>query len=304
MSVKPAPGSAVQVQAHIGGQLPSLPLLLPAASRRDDFNSNVYVDDNGMQDQAQQFLDTLKLRPFIKTEATDPRISFQFWRTSSIASSTRSSHNEILESAVGENVHVVEEAGVPYVAGASRASSPESDNMIISSSPERSPIPGLMTLPIVEYSNPDKPVDVQHAPGERDRPAIQQLSLALEDVRKKIKTNLLKEQAIFLALKNLNVDTSELIDPSFDHSSLENNFSETPHDRISLKIELTSIKVAKVKVEMLKADLENMVARCEAVGQSVKQIAKERRPPFTNPALMDAFVGVSRLSTQVLYSDK
>jgi hypothetical protein len=75
-------------------------------------------------------------------------------------------------------------------------------------------------------------LDVQHVPKESDSSAIMQLSMALQGVRKEIEADLIKEQAILLALKNLDVDVSELVDPSPDPASPESDFSKilrVPH---------------------------------------------------------------------------
>jgi deoxyhypusine synthase len=56
-------------------------------------------------------------------------------------------------------------------------------------------------------------------------------------------------------------------------------------------------------MQMLKTDLENTLAKRRSVEESVKEIARERRAPFLCPALMDAFIGISRLSTHVLVAD-
>lgn len=46
--------------------------------------------------------------------------------------------------------------------------------------------------------------------------------------------------------------------------------------------------------------MESLRLKRRAVEDAIKDVARERRPPFVYPALIDAFVGISRLTTRVL----
>ncbi|KAF7369211.1 hypothetical protein MVEN_00248700 [Mycena venus] len=299
MSVKPAAAVRLTAQASprpfIGDPPPlSAPLLLPTAPQRDYdddiFNCNVgharansFEDE--MQDQAQQFLDGLQLRPIPHPVPEAVELDTRMFAVeptesrppSSVASSIRSSRNQSPEfenatPAKEENLHVDEEKA-----------------MVMSPSPLPSPIPGLTTLPVrrtsVERSKAKVVPTLSHvqlAPKENDNPVVHELSFTLQEIRKEIEADLIKEQAILLALKNLDAPVTELVDPT---PNAQNNF------------------IAKVRVQMLKTELENMIAKRRVIEDSIKEIARERRPPFVSPALMDAFVGISRLSTHVLGID-
>ncbi|KAJ7312928.1 hypothetical protein DFH08DRAFT_896213 [Mycena albidolilacea] len=290
MSVRPAPalGAPLPGDPRISIQPP---LVLPTASQGNDLNTNAFpaVAKEGeieMRDQAQEFLDALKLCPFeaLEKRVLSDAVPAETLRASSIASSIQSSHHEPLESVAPD---VVEEMSILDVGNFSCVSSPGSMSMVISSSPDLSPIPGLAALPMVQDPNTERAfmLDVQHVPKESDSPAILQLSMTLQGVRKEIEADLIKEKAILLALENLDVDVSELVDPSPDPASPESDF------------------IAKVRVEMLRTELEKMLERRRDVELSIREIAMERRPPFVSPALMDTFIGISRLSTHVLGDD-
>ncbi|KAJ7097601.1 hypothetical protein C8R44DRAFT_367953 [Mycena epipterygia] len=269
---------------------PAGPLLLPASSRGDSFSNRAPIDSpvkkrtNEMHDNAQEFLDGLRLEP-----RPVPLASLQ--RSPSIASSTRSSRHEIpsvikhemsatperdamelLESQNSDvNMELVEES--------------ESEDMIIDDEDivSFSPIPGLTVFPMSETirtepaaAEPLAPFDVQPTLRESDMPLVHQLSMALLDIRQEVASGLVKERAILQALKIFNAPDIPT--------------TESPEDGF----------IAKVRLQMLKSDLENVRLKREAVEASIKEIGKECRAPFVCPALMDAFIGVSRLSTQAL----
>ncbi|KAJ7444554.1 hypothetical protein B0H11DRAFT_437990 [Mycena galericulata] len=163
-----------------------------------------------------------------------------------------------------------------------------------------SPIPGLITFPL-RAANFDDGMDVDPlapseiqlgAPGESDTPtdtlAIEQLSKTLMDVRKEVASHIIKERAILLALKTFDSTSApvkELANPALDIPSPENVF------------------IAKIRLQLLKNELQNARSKRVVVEQSVKEIAKEGRAPFICPALMNAFIGVSRLSAEALRAE-
>ncbi|KAJ7176803.1 hypothetical protein C8R46DRAFT_1346755 [Mycena filopes] len=279
------------------------PLLLPTASRRDSLSS-LTPEQEKMQDEAQQFLDGLRLGPAATMMDVDSKQPIprpvvgsgllgvgdqaHLHRASSIASSTRSSRNEypmhhpkvetIMEDETMDDVPY-------YLTGPdSRSSTPQSDEMVMSPSP----VPGLPTLPtreikIFEDEEEDArtpPFDVQPPAKENDGPVVAQLSLELQQISKEVSGHLLKEQAILHALNNLNAEIPEPLPPSADDDF-----------------------IARVRLQMLQDEFDAVLAKRQAVEESVREIARERRAPFVFPALMDAFVGISRLSSYALGSD-
>ncbi|KAJ7779189.1 hypothetical protein B0H16DRAFT_1501884 [Mycena metata] len=267
---------------------PSAPLLLPHAVRRDSL-STLTPEEDKMQDEAQQFLDGLGLGPAIMMDVDlRPALSStESHRASSVASSIRSSRNGY--SALGAAPPLMEdESGmdVPeYLVGTeSRASTPRSDHDEMIMSP--SPAPGLPTLPTREikiFEDDEEHFHVQPAADENAGPVVVQLSFELQEIHKEVAGHLFKEQALLQALKNLDADSPDLVDssPSTDNDDF----------------------VARVRLQMLQNELETVLAKRQAAEASVREIARERQAPFVFPALMDAFVGISRLSTFALDSD-
>ncbi|KAJ7677943.1 hypothetical protein DFH06DRAFT_562906 [Mycena polygramma] len=288
----------VKVKPFIMGQRPIVgtPLLLPPAdteSGNSDFSSNSYfgpptVNEAIMQTQVQEFLDGLQLCPSNSSEGEHSSVpvceTAKSRRGTSFGSSTRSSRNQSPEAPAVEDSQVTEETNVAHstadiAINDSRASTSENEDMAVS--PIQSPIPGLATLPArdamvkleerIIAENLSMPLDVQAF----NEPIASQLSLELLQIRKEVASNLIKGDAILQALKNLDAEISE--PPVSD-----NDF------------------ITKVRMEILTSELENTMVRRRAAEEAVKEIARERRPPFVCPSLMDAFVGISRLSTHAL----
>ncbi|KAJ6551180.1 hypothetical protein B0H19DRAFT_163344 [Mycena capillaripes] len=87
-------------------------------------------------------------------------------------------------------------------------------------SPFPSPIPGLGRLPgrnmFVDEPKAEEvssSFDVQFAPKETPPPVVQQLSLALIEIRQEIAAGLIKEEAILQALKNLDAPAHDFVGP-------------------------------------------------------------------------------------------
>lgn len=182
----------------------------------------------------------------------------------------------------------------------------------------KSPIPGLVTLPrgveeaMEMDSEPPAQSDVlqlERRPEESNTPAsdpfvINQLSKTLMDIRTEVAGHIIKERAILQALTNFDASAAlnELADPALDLPSSENAFSKNQLGfltRGSLGLN-SRILVSKIRLLLLKNDLENVRLKRLMAEQSVQEIAREGRAPFVCPALMDAFIGVSRLSAQAL----
>ncbi|KAJ6498537.1 hypothetical protein C8R47DRAFT_1112038 [Mycena vitilis] len=159
----------------------------------------------------------------------------------------------------------------------------ESAFNVQSKSPVQSPIPGLATIPardeMVELEeriiaeNVSMPFDVQAS----NEPIASPSSLELIQIRKDVASNLIEGDAILQALKNLD---AEITEPPLS----DNEF------------------ITKVRMEILTSQLENTMMRRRAVEEAVKEITRERCPSFICPSLMDAFMGISRLSTHALES--
>ncbi|KAJ7220682.1 hypothetical protein GGX14DRAFT_202876 [Mycena pura] len=153
-----------------------------------------------------------------------------------------------------------------------------------------SPIPGLGTLPIhntvVKIKTEEPSTDV-HVPKLIDSiiPTAEQLSAELLDIRQEIAANLIKEQTIIQALKILNADI-----PEPDHASRQPSVSE-------------AVFIEKVRLQSLQRQMESLRLKRRAVEDAIKDVARERRPPFEYPALIDAFIGISRLTTRVLANE-
>ncbi|KAJ7705609.1 hypothetical protein B0H17DRAFT_671993 [Mycena rosella] len=260
---------------------PAAPLLLPVPSRRDSFSTSAPVapepGSSSMHDKAQQFLDGLHLAPPVLLPT----------RAASVLSSTCSSRNNtppavepvVALKAEADPMEVLEQASLGLVAPDPCPSSPGSDDMVLS------PIPGLAALPLCSSIIIDKPAagDAPRAPLETDMPVVQQLSTTLLDIHKEVYTGLIKADAIRQALKTM--DALGIPEPSHELSSGEQDF------------------VAKVRLQLLQSELEHTRLRRQAVEESIRGITRESRPPFVCPALMDAFVAVSQLTTQAMEAE-
>ncbi|KAJ7040976.1 hypothetical protein C8F04DRAFT_1081235 [Mycena alexandri] len=284
------------VLPSIGVSGPHAPLLLPSAVRRDSL-SNLTPEEAKMQVEAQQFLDGLGLGPAsaammdVDQPILHPALSStESHRASSVASSIGSSRNEypMLKAARAVGALMEDESctDIPdyLISSDSRASTPRSDHDEMIMSP--SPAPGLQTLPtrdIKIFEDDEEHFHVQPAAEENARPVVVQLCLELQEIHREVAAHLMKEQAILQALKNLDAKSAELVDPS----------PSTDNDDF----------VARVRLQMLQNELETVLVKRQAAEASVRGIARERRAPFVFPALMDAFVGISRLSTYVLGSE-
>ncbi|KAJ6618193.1 hypothetical protein B0H10DRAFT_1268193 [Mycena sp. CBHHK59/15] len=273
----------------------AVPLLSPTSSRRDSSTNIPAIDWSNATDmntQAQQFLNGLDLRlaPIIKAEEGELILSVASHHTISAPSSTRSSRNQspryrfpVLRTAYKHH-HSEEEPTTDF-----RTVRPEmeDEDMVMPEFPDlESPISGLMRSTIVgkikvEETDPPLiiPPEVQRASHERDLPIIHQLSKVLLDIRKEVASGLLKERAIFQALKKLGAP--DIVECQSD-SSPQNDF------------------ISKVGLELLQNELTTERQKREEAEESIKEIARECREPFVVPALMDAFITISKLTTHVL----
>ncbi|KAJ7054189.1 hypothetical protein C8F01DRAFT_498693 [Mycena amicta] len=105
---------------------------------------------------------------------------------------------------------------------------------------------------------------------------VDKMSLELLDIRREISVHLTKERVIIEALKAL-------------HAGVPDDEDLSLQDRIF---------VEQTRVDFLKRELERLREARGQVENAVKEI--EKRPPFACSALLDVFVGISKLSTLAL----
>ncbi|KAF7313911.1 hypothetical protein HMN09_00549200 [Mycena chlorophos] len=144
---------------------------------------------------------------------------------------------------------------------------PMEDEMDISRSP--SPIPGLSA-----------------GSSRTSTELAEQLACELLDIRREIAVNLTKERAIIAAL-------SDMASGTYTPHSI-------PHtEQAELAVD-ERIFIEQIRLDFLNRELERLRDSRGEVEDAIKAVAREKRPPFVSPALLDVFVGVSRLSTQAL----
>ncbi|KAJ7182839.1 hypothetical protein C8R43DRAFT_14513 [Mycena crocata] len=313
LSRKTVPKIAPSVEHTI----PAALLLLPTSHRRNSFSNSTDMDVNeqSMHQQAQQFLDGLRLQ-LPTAEGTVPKIPpVTMSCASSIASSIPSSRNhspqssmpiiEGMENTVRNSFEEdeVEMALVPAEEGEAE--------MVLSPSP----IPGLGVLPNSGHDHdipfpildgfPHEPFsdEVQKALDSElsgrveksDVPLVTQFSHALLGIRKEVAAGIVKEGAILKMLADVGVPPPDC--------KLAPQESELEAELSDFVVKMRARERMKRELEMLRGELADAQAKRHAVEDSVKEIARERRGPFVCPALMDAFIGISRLSTAALAAE-
>ncbi|KAJ7267223.1 hypothetical protein C8J57DRAFT_362124 [Mycena rebaudengoi] len=281
------------------------PLLLPVSTRRDSLSNgpaheSASSSSASNNDPAQQFLDGLDFGPLkIKREEPEsPRFHFTSRRAVYVPSSTGSSRYESPRplpsmdfDAARQNVSETVDNGMDGLMQSTPATprlTPEDEDAPMDISPAVSPIPGLVTLrqpksaPKAEVFDEPMPEDV---PQDDERttyacdPIVEQLSRALQDIRKEVASGLVKEAALLQALKKLGA-------PDITVRSAELN----PHNNF----------ISKLRVQLLETELQNERQKREEAEELVQEVVRERKVPFVVPALMEAFIAISKLTTQAL----
>ncbi|KAJ7770289.1 hypothetical protein DFH07DRAFT_954108 [Mycena maculata] len=295
------------------------PLLLPLASKRDSFSNLLSLDAepdaihaNPIEKQVQEFLDGLQLdSPATAAQEVEmevemgPPLPPSPQRATSVPSSTCSSRNESPASQPpdmnqgvsaaqcdDESMDISAESSAEQATAKADDTTMEARTSIIQNSIMKSPspIPGLNGTFPIPNATVEEPM--QEDPPEKAQPppsltVVNELSKTLMDIRKEVASHIIKERAILQALNDIDAPVPQPADadagpqlPSSDHDF-----------------------AARVRLQLLKNDLESARLKRLAVEQSVMEIAKECRVPFVYPALMDAFIGVSQLSTQAMGTD-
>ncbi|KAJ7621356.1 hypothetical protein FB45DRAFT_1062354 [Roridomyces roridus] len=147
-----------------------------------------------------------------------------------------------------------------------------------------SPIPGLASTSTSTYSmqvDPDSQIPGTRTSTFEGDSESELAKKKLNDIRKSIAGHIVKERAILQALNKFGGSVS-VPEIESDVGDAEDQF------------------IAKIRLELLKDDLESARLKRLAVEKAVRDVVEESRPPFVCAALMDAFVDISRFSTRAL----
>ncbi|KAJ6482524.1 hypothetical protein C8R45DRAFT_1001744 [Mycena sanguinolenta] len=103
---------------------------------------------------------------------------------------------------------------------------------------------------------------------------IQALRRELREIRRQLNADILEERGIVESLRELGAE-------------VESDVSEIDF-------------VTKARIELFEAELQEERARRRKLEEIVEDIRRERKAPFVVPALLDAFLDISKLTNQVL----
>ncbi|KAK7052119.1 hypothetical protein R3P38DRAFT_1636683 [Favolaschia claudopus] len=124
-----------------------------------------------------------------------------------------------------------------------------------------------------------KPLDrsrYKHIPdfSPRDPPEVQSLRRELRDIRQQLSADIAHERTIIEKLRELGTDV--------DSNAVEMDF------------------VTRARLEHLEEELQAERDRRKRLEGVIEDIRRERREPFVVPALLDAFIEISKLTNDVL----
>lgn len=120
-------------------------------------------------------------------------------------------------------------------------------------------------------------------PNSSDLPKIQTLSRELWDIRRKLTADGVRESVIVDKLKLL-------------HAAYVPEPMSTSSDR--------ALQVLKTRLREIEKDLENERCLRLKAEATLQDIRRECKAPFVVPALLDAFISISNLTTQALQRSK
>ncbi|KAG7096650.1 hypothetical protein E1B28_004066 [Marasmius oreades] len=121
---------------------------------------------------------------------------------------------------------------------------------------------------------------------------ISQLTAELEEVRKRLATELARETVIIHHLTRLSATVPTRPEILVPHSSSSSN---TPASG-----DFATVKAIEARLEFAEKQLEEERGRRKAIEDSLKDVQRECREPFVVPALLDAFLKISTLSSEVI----
>ncbi|KAJ7240852.1 hypothetical protein B0H12DRAFT_50239 [Mycena haematopus] len=105
-------------------------------------------------------------------------------------------------------------------------------------------------------------------------PEVQALQRELRDIRRQLNADIVQERTIVENLRELGTEV--------DSDTSETDF------------------VTKVRLELFEAELQEERARRRRLEEIIEDIRRERREPFVVPALLDAFIEISKLTNEAL----
>ncbi|KAF9465993.1 hypothetical protein BDZ94DRAFT_1296168 [Collybia nuda] len=160
---------------------------------------------------------------------------------------------------------------------------------IRTSTPEFSP-PGFAkiqpvspTIPRKRPLTPDPETElrsvVRPPPNPSDVPTIQKLTQELWDLRRQVTAGVARETAIIRELRTLN-----------------STFVPEP----SIQVKSSEVLATKTRLEAVENELRAERKKREEAEIALNDIERECRDPFVVPALFDAFVSISRITSQAM----
>ncbi|KAK7023136.1 hypothetical protein R3P38DRAFT_3317359 [Favolaschia claudopus] len=135
---------------------------------------------------------------------------------------------------------------------------------------------GNWTCPFRDARKPLDRSRYKHIPdfSPRDPPEIQTLRRELRDIRQQLSADIAHERTIIEKLRELGTDV--------DSNAVEMDF------------------VTRARLEHLEEELQAERDRRKRLEGVIEDIRRERREPFVVPALLDAFIEISKLTNDVL----
>ncbi|KAF8201351.1 hypothetical protein K438DRAFT_1821866 [Mycena galopus ATCC 62051] len=126
------------------------------------------------------------------------------------------------------------------------------------------------------YSNHSYKHDHYDQKHEHDLPEVQDLRRELRDIRRQMTADIAEERKIVESLRELGAEV------------------EAGGDATEVDF------VTKARLERFEADLQTERARRRRLEEIVEDVRRERRAPFVVPALLDAFIEISQLTSEVM----